>query len=99
MLVCGISLITIPSYRDDLDIENTDDSSFIVHEYVHALQYAHIEEPFKDCYAVFRAESQAYKIQSAFLRKNGSNRFVGVVLKFMSCKNDDEMTYRAAKKQ
>lgn len=72
--------------RDSLDLENAMDNSFLLHELVHVLQYkANGEAIFKDCPTSMRTESEAYKAQNAYLKREGQFARFGEVLSFTSC--------------
>ena len=87
----GLVAAYVPSikaivYRDYLDMENTADNSFLVHEYVHALQYAdHPDTAFVGCQAVVEAEKEAYAIQQKYLNSKGQFLRVGARLRFFHC--------------
>jgi hypothetical protein len=73
-------------YRDTLDLDNNSDNSFLVHEYVHALQYAdHGETAFNGCQEVYNAEREAYSIQQQYLHRTGQFLRVGEILRFFHC--------------
>lgn len=72
--------------RDTLDLETAMDNSFLLHELVHVLQYkARGAEIFKDCPTSMRTETEAYKAQNAYLKKEGQFARFGEVLSFTSC--------------
>lgn len=73
-------------YRDDLDLRNDADNSFIVHEFVHALQdAAHDGRMFSSCAGVIAAERQAYAVQQKYLRSRGQMLRVGERLRMVGC--------------
>ncbi len=72
--------------RDDLDLENTVDNSFLLHEVVHVLQFrAKGEAIFQDCLTTKRTETLAYQVQNAYLKKEGQFARFGEALAFMTC--------------
>lgn len=73
-------------YRADLDLESDSDNSFIVHEYVHALQRRHLgERLFESCRSVLDAERQAYQAQQRYLQDRGQLLRVGDRLRYVTC--------------
>lgn len=73
-------------YRDDLDLENDSDNSFIVHEYVHALQSRYWgDETFETCQGVLLSERHAYGAQQEYLGSRGQLLRVGDRLRFIDC--------------
>ncbi|HJV28438.1 MAG TPA: hypothetical protein VJ673_22360 [Aromatoleum sp.] len=73
-------------YRDDLSLDNDIDNSFLVHEFVHALQDgASSGHPFDTCADVMAAERQAYAVQQAYLRSRGQMLRVGDRLRWVGC--------------
>lgn len=73
-------------YRDELDLGNDIDNSFIVHEFVHALQQYHYgDRIFDTCRGVMTMERQAYAAQQAYLKSRGQLLRVGERLRFVSC--------------
>lgn len=73
-------------YRDDLDLNNDSDNSFIVHELVHALQVHHFGPGvFDTCQGALALERQAYRVQQQYLRSRGQLLQVGDRLRFVSC--------------
>jgi hypothetical protein len=73
-------------YRDELDLENDSDNSFIVHEYVHALQEHYFgDQMFENCQGVMSAEKQAYRAQQRYLQSRGQLLRVGDRLRFVTC--------------
>lgn len=73
-------------YRNDLDLNNDLDNSFLVHEYVHALQRRHYgERLFSSCAGVWRAEKQAYAAQQRYLNARGQLLRVGDPLRYFRC--------------
>ena len=73
-------------HRDDLDIGNDIDNSFIVHEFVHALQdRLHQGRMFETCEGVMAAERQAYAVQERYLRSRGQMLQFGARLRTVGC--------------
>lgn len=100
---CGaiVSLFDTDRYRilylEQLDLDNPADNSFLVHEIVHVLQYQQKGEAiYADCQALLRTEGQAYRVQNAYLRREGQLMRVGEVLRFTTCAGDGAVAARAA---
>ena len=73
-------------YRDELDLEDDTDNSFLVHEYVHALQSSHFgDRIFETCEGVMSSEKQAYAAQQQYLKSRGQLLRVGDRLRFVTC--------------
>lgn len=73
-------------YRDDLNLDSDTDNSFLVHEYVHALQSRHFgDQVFETCQGVMAAEKQAYAAQQKYLRSRGQLLRVGDRLRLLTC--------------
>lgn len=73
-------------YRDDLDLNNDADNSFIVHELVHALQAHHFgPRIFDSCQSALASERQAYRVQQQYLKSRGQLLQVGDRLWFVTC--------------
>ncbi len=73
-------------YRDDLNLENDADNSFIVHEFVHALQDAYYGgRLFASCAGVIAAEQEAYAVQQRYLHSRGQLLRVGERLRMVGC--------------
>lgn len=74
----------------------TEWESFVIHEYVHALQYAQRGPAiFENCAAARATEMQAYRVQDAYLRMRGSLLHVGKQMAWWNC---DEQKAPAARK-
>ena len=72
--------------RDDLDLDNPADNSFLVHELVHVLQYRQQGDAiFADCERTLRTETEAYRAQNRYLKREGQFLRVGASLAFMAC--------------
>jgi len=73
---------------DDLDINDDTDNSYILHEYVHALQaHQYGDKIFETCEGTFDMEQQAYTAQQAYLKSRNQMRMVGERLRYISCRN------------
>ena len=73
-------------YRDDLNLENDADNSFIVHEFVHVLQDAYYGgRLFASCAGVIAAEQEAYAVQQRYLHARGQLLRVGERLRMVGC--------------
>lgn len=73
-------------YRDELDLGNDADNSFVVHEFVHALQQHHYgDRMFETCQGIMAMERQAYAAQQAYLKSRGQLLRVGERLRFVGC--------------
>ena len=71
---------------DRLDIDSIVGQSFVLHEYVHALQYAAKGAALYDtCEHLYQTESEAYRIQQKFLTENSVMMQVGRELKYLRC--------------
>jgi hypothetical protein len=72
--------------RDDLDLDNPSDNSFLVHELVHVLQHrAQGDDIFADCERTLQTETEAYRAQNRYLKREGQFLRVGAALAFMAC--------------
>lgn len=75
-------------YRNDLNLDNDTDNSFLVHEYVHALQSQYFgEQMFDTCLGVMAAEKQAYAAQQKYLRSRSQLLRVGDRLRLVTCRD------------
>lgn len=73
-------------YSDELNAENAADNSFLLHELVHVLQFkANGEKIFASCEAAMKTETEAYRAQNAYLKKEGQFLRFGETLAFTSC--------------
>jgi hypothetical protein len=71
---------------DALDIDSIVGQSFVIHEYVHALQFAAKGAGMYDtCEHLYQTESEAYKVQQRYLTQNGVMMQVGRELKYLRC--------------
>ncbi|HEY6898010.1 MAG TPA: DUF6647 family protein [Rhodocyclaceae bacterium] len=69
-----------------LDPADPADNSFLVHEFVHVLQYRQLGESYSEgCEATLAAEREAYRVQNAYLRRAGRLERYGDRLTFMAC--------------
>ncbi|HEX6829259.1 MAG TPA: hypothetical protein VF104_09790 [Burkholderiales bacterium] len=72
--------------RDNLDLEDTADNSFLVHELVHVLQWKRDGDAvFGDCERALDTEREAYRVQNAYLKRDGRLARYGHALLFASC--------------
>ncbi|MFZ4553372.1 MAG: hypothetical protein EBS54_05315 [Betaproteobacteria bacterium] len=72
--------------RDNLDLDNPADNSFLLHELVHVLQFkAKGDDIFADCPTTMRTETEAYRVQNTYLGLEGQFLRVGDALAFMTC--------------
>lgn len=75
-------------YRNDLDLDDDAQNSFIVHEFVHALQdRQRAPRTFDSCENVLAAEREAYAVQQKYLRSRGELLRVGDRLRYVSCED------------
>ena len=75
--------------RDDLDLNNSADNSFLVHELVHVLEHRVKRARFQsNCIETLRSERQAYRVQNAYLREQGKLERHGYMLSQMACAPD-----------
>lgn len=76
--------------RDDLDMYDDTDNSFLLHELVHALQFlSRGNDIFATCEEVMATEKQAYEAQNKYLRSRGQLFVAGAMLRFTSCPKDE----------
>ena len=72
--------------RDTLDFEDDADNSWLVHELVHVLQWNRDGSAiFEGCERALGAEREAYRVQNAYLKREGLLMRVGQVLNFTNC--------------
>lgn len=72
--------------RDSLDLEQAADNSFLLHEFVHVLQWkARGEAIFDGCPQTLRTETEAYRVQNAYLKREGQFPRFGEALMFTTC--------------
>jgi hypothetical protein len=73
-------------YSEELDTENAADNSFLIHELVHVLQHkANGDKIFASCEAAMKTETEAYRAQNAYLKKEGQFLRFGETLAFTTC--------------
>jgi hypothetical protein len=73
-------------YSDELDAENAADNSFLIHELVHVLQFkSNGAKIFATCEAAMKTETEAYRAQNAYLKKEGQFLRFGETLAFTTC--------------
>lgn len=73
-------------YRDNLDVEQAIDHSYLLHEIVHVLQHRQFGEAmYADCRAVRISEAQAYNAQNAYLRTAEQPYQVGGMMRVATC--------------
>ena len=72
--------------RDDLDLDNSGDNSFLVHELVHVLQHQQRgDRIFAGCHETLNSEREAYAVQNRYLKREGQFLRFGEGLAFMRC--------------
>ncbi len=72
---------------DTLDFNDPDDASFLVHEFVHVLQFMNTGiTGFTSCTAALESEGQAYAAQNDYLRQHARPAHQGTVLRFSRCR-------------
>ena len=72
--------------RDSLDLEDPADNSFLVHELVHVLQWKRDGDAvFGACERALETEREAYRVQNAYLKREGRLARYGHALLFASC--------------
>ena len=71
---------------DRLDIDTVVGQSFVIHEFVHALQFAAKGAALYDtCEHLYQTEREAYRVQQRYLTENGVMMQVGRELKYLRC--------------
>lgn len=85
-----VALFDSDHYRilisDQLDLQDSSDNSFLLHELVHVLQFRYIGgTTFASCQDTLRSEREAYKAQNAYLRRQGRLERYGDMLMHVSC--------------
>lgn len=72
--------------RNDFDLDNPADNSFLLHELVHVLQWkASGDAIFESCAATLRTENEAYRAQNAYLKREGQFLRFGEMAMFATC--------------
>lgn len=75
--------------RSDLDLHDPSDNSFLVHEFVHVLEARHKGALYqRDCEATLRSEREAYRVQNAYLDREGRSERYGAMLEHRVCAAD-----------
>jgi hypothetical protein len=75
--------------RSDLDLHDPSDNSFLVHEFVHVLEARHKGPLYqRDCEATLRSEREAYRVQNAYLDREGRPERHGGMLEHRVCAVD-----------
>lgn len=75
--------------RDTLDLEDAADNSFLLHEFVHVLQWkARGDAIFQDCPTTLATEGEAYRAQNAYLKREGEFLRFGEMLAYTQCAED-----------
>ncbi|MBP6097488.1 MAG: hypothetical protein KBF58_08960 [Methyloversatilis sp.] len=75
--------------RSDLDLHDASDNSFLVHEFVHVLEARHKGALYqRDCEATLRSEREAYRVQNAYLDREGRSERYGAMLEHRVCAVD-----------
>ncbi len=73
-------------YSDELDAESAADNSFLIHELVHVLQFkVNGDKIFASCEASMKTETEAYRAQNNYLKKEGQFLRFGETLAFTAC--------------
>ena len=73
-------------YLGTLDLQDAEDNSFLLHEFVHVLQHRRAGAAmYASCAALLDTEAQAYRAQNAYLRREGRLMQVGAVLQATTC--------------
>lgn len=71
---------------EKLDFGDPDDDSFLVHEFVHVLQFKQSGSVgFTSCNAIMKSEREAYAAQDTYLREHGKLAQYGVNMRFTHC--------------
>ncbi|MDB5759683.1 MAG: hypothetical protein JWM30_2972 [Burkholderia sp.] len=71
-----------------LNFDEPDDASFLVHEFVHVLQFRSTgSTAFTSCTAVLESERQAYAAQNDYLREHDRPARHGEALRFSRCRS------------
>lgn len=72
--------------RDDLDLDNASDNSFLVHELVHVLQHRlRGDRIFAGCHETLATEREAYAAQNRYLKREGKFLRFGEALAHTRC--------------
>lgn len=74
---------------EKLDFGDPDDDSFLVHEFVHVLQFKQSGSVgFTSCNAIVKSEREAYAAQDLYLREHGRLGQYGVNMRFTRCPSE-----------
>lgn len=80
--------------RDDLDVENATHNSFLVHEFVHVLQWhARGDAIYATCDQSRSTELEAYGAQNGYLKREGQFARFGAELAFVNCDGPQATLY------
>lgn len=83
--------------RASLDLSAPLDSSFLVHELVHVLQFKRFGHArFTRCEDLLNSEREAYDVQNAYLRRQGIFWREGETLRYMRCPPEERNDKPAA---
>jgi hypothetical protein len=75
--------------RDDLDLDDATDNSFLVHEFVHVLEARQKGAAYQtDCETTLQSEREAYRVQNRYLQQEGRSERFGSMLATMACARD-----------
>lgn len=75
-----------------LNLDLTDDNSFVVHELVHVLQFRQYGSlMYANCAASMNTEAQAYQVQNAYLKREGRLIRFYQRLAFAGCSRADRV--------
>lgn len=77
-------------HNDFVPEEDTISASFLLHEFIHALQNETISDEYMvgTCSCLRRMEQEAYDAQNAFLRAEGAFFRAGIGMRMMVCPDD-----------
>ena len=74
---------------EKLDFGDPDDDSFLVHEFVHVLQFKQSGSiGFTSCNAIMKSEHEAYAAQDLYLREHGRPGQYGINMRFTRCPSE-----------
>lgn len=77
--------------REDLDLQDAADNSFLVHEFVHVMEARQKGADYqRDCESTLRSERAAYRVQNRYLWQEGRNERFGTMLSTMVCARDQK---------
>lgn len=85
-----VALFDSDHYRilvsDQLDMQDSSDNSFLLHELVHVLQFRkNGNSSFATCEDTLRSEREAYRVQNLYLQRQGKLERYGGMLTHASC--------------